>query len=141
MLKIAPHILILFIIAATQMTNNLHASEFDDFAKTIIKEIGHNSSGPAATDAIRKHLKNNNIENPVDYLKEHMEMVGVIDSSDQNLSNTDKAWLQRGGASRLTFFKSRYFDRVITSYDLNVYIWDLPSGERKVSANITLNAP
>ena len=141
LLRVFFMIIILFIIAITQMAKSSYASDFEIFAKGIIREIGHNHSGPAASEAIRRHLKENRIENPINYFKEQMEIFRVIDFRDKNLSKTDQVWLQRGEAIRLTIFKSRYFDSLITNYSLNVYVWDFPSGKRKVSASITLNAP
>ncbi|MEM8541497.1 MAG: hypothetical protein AAGF25_11140 [Pseudomonadota bacterium] len=128
-------------VFVTYMTLPLFASDFDKFAKATIRELGHRSDPKLATDAVLQYLDENKIDDPIAFFAKNMDTTYVINADDPNLSETDRAWVRSGKVKRLTSFSSKYFNRVLTSYDLAVHIRDFRSGERTIHARIYLNAP
>lgn len=119
----------------------LLASDFDKFAKATIREFGHRSDQQLVTDAVLHYLEENQIDDPIAFFTENMDTTYVINADDPNLSETDKSSVRSGNVTKVTSFSSKYFNRVITNYQLRIRVWDLRSGERKITTQIYLNAP
>jgi hypothetical protein len=130
----------LSVILVVYMTLPAFASDFDKFAKATIKEFGHKSDPKLVTDAVLQYLEENQIDDPIPFFTENMDTKYVINADDPNLSETDKAWIKSGEVKRLTSFHSKYFNRVVSHYELSVFIRDFRSGERRIHARIYLNA-
>lgn len=122
------------------MTLPVFVSDFDKFAKATIKEFGHKSDPQLVTDAVLKYLEENQIDDPIAFFTENMDTAYVIDADDPNLSEADKAWVKSGEVKRRTSFSNKYFNRVVTNYELWIRVLDMRSGERRIFARIYLNA-
>lgn len=122
------------------MTLPVFASDFDKFAKATIKEFGHKSDPQLVTDAVLKYLEENQIDDPIAFFTENMDTTYVINADDPNLYEHQKKIFTSGEVTRSTSFSSKYFNRVVTNYELRVRIRDFRSGERRIHARIYLNA-
>lgn len=116
-------------------------SDFDKFAKATIKEFGHKSDPQLVTDAVLQYLEENQIDDPIEFLSENMDTTYVINADDPNLYEHQQKIFASGEVTRSTSFSSKYFNRVVTNYELRIRIRDFRSGERRIHARIYLNAP
>lgn len=132
---------IIFVIMVAFMITPAVASDFETFAKAKIKEFGHNSDPKLITYAINEYIEESNVKDPIDFFNREMESVNVIHSNDSSLSQTDRAYFQSGKVKKITSFSKSYFNRVITSYELSVLVYELFTGEIRITARIYLNAP
>jgi hypothetical protein len=123
------------------VTPQVFTSDFDKFAKATIKEFGHSSDPQLVTDAVLQYLDDNQIDDPIAFFMENMDITFVIDADDPNLQEHQKKIFASGEVTRSTSFRSKYFNRVVTNYELTVRIRDFRSGERSIHARIYLNAP
>lgn len=122
------------------MAVSLSASDFDKFAKSTIRELGHRSDTKLTTDAILQYLDQHKIAEPEKYLLDVMQKSHVIDADDPNLNEIEKSYVRSGEVKQVSSFGSTYFNIGVTSYELWVRVWDLRNGTQKVTAQIYLNA-
>ena len=123
------------------MTNPAFATDFDDFAKSMIRDIGHSSDQSLTTNAINHYLTENGIEDPISFFEREMKSTHSMRIHDEDLSITDRSYFRSGNVEAVTFFSSTYFNNIFSNYELNVIVYDLFSGERKIISRIRLNAP
>ncbi len=123
------------------LANSLLTSDFDRFAKQTIKKLGDRSDHQKATNAFLNFIEEKDIDDPVAYFIKYSDKKYFIDADDPNLSKTDRSYVRSGKVRNLTSFSSRYFNILLTSYDFRIRVWDLRSGERKITTQIYYNAP
>jgi len=131
--------IIIIVSGIFYMASPVFASDFDKFAKSTIRDLGHRSDPQLATDAVLNYLIEGKIDDPLRFLSNNMGDPYIIDSNDENISETDREWL--GQADRLTSFKKEYFNRGISGYNFRGRVWDFASGDRKITAQIYYSAP
>ncbi len=131
---------LLSLALATFTVHSVFASDFDKFARATIRELGHNSDPKLVTDAVLQYLEENQIDDPIPFFTENMGTTYVIDADDPDLQEHQKEIFASGEVARSTSFSSKYFNRVVTNYELHVRIRDFHSGERRIHARIHLNA-
>lgn len=119
-------------LLATPFVKPVFDSNFDRFAKETIRQQGHRSGMPAATDTIRNFVTVNQITDPIAYFERAMGRPNVLIAGDPSLSDTDLVWL--GDAERLSSFHRTYFNYLLTSYNFGVQVYDHADGSQSLTA-------
>lgn len=99
------------------------ASDFETFARTLIREKG--SGGQTdVTEDVRQYLNENDITDPISYLTQHAERAsGPFFASDASESPSNRKAITDRGATTLYVFSNDYFRLPMATEELRILIY------------------